>query len=73
MNVQNITGSQYVEHTDRQQRRKPIDGGESSDTMIGGDGSDIYFVGTVGDIVTETNADLATGGMILWSSPDWLG
>ncbi|WP_244640501.1 peroxidase family protein [Aureimonas glaciei] len=39
-----------------------LQGGLGADTMIGGDGSDVYFVDEAGDVVTETNADLATGG-----------
>jgi Ca2+-binding RTX toxin-like protein len=32
------------------------------DTMIGGDGSDTYYVRDVGDLVSETNATASTGG-----------
>ena len=39
-----------------------IDGGSGVDTMIGGDGSDIYYVDNTSDVVTETIADVATGG-----------
>ncbi len=39
-----------------------LDGGAGADTMIGGDGSDSYVVDNAGDLVSETNADLATGG-----------
>ena len=39
-----------------------LQGGLGADTMIGGDGSDVYFVDETGDVVTETNADLAIGG-----------
>jgi Ca2+-binding RTX toxin-like protein len=39
-----------------------LDGGAGSDTLAGGDGSDAYFVRDGGDIVSETNAVLATGG-----------
>ena len=37
-------------------------GGEGIDTMNGGDGSDLYVVDNAGDLVSESNADLATGG-----------
>ncbi|MCF1709395.1 hypothetical protein L0V05_11250 [Tabrizicola sp. J26] len=40
-----------------------IDGGAGADTMLGGDGSDTYTVDSVGDVVTETNAVAATGGI----------
>jgi Ca2+-binding RTX toxin-like protein len=39
-----------------------LDGGAGSDTLAGGDGSDGYFVRDGGDVVSETNAVLATGG-----------
>jgi Ca2+-binding RTX toxin-like protein len=39
-----------------------LDGGSGNDTMTGGDGSDGYFVRDGGDVVSETNAVLATGG-----------
>ncbi len=39
-----------------------LQGGLGADTMLGGDGNDVYFVDELGDVVTETNADLATGG-----------
>ena len=39
-----------------------LNGGAGADTLIGGDGSDIYYVDNVGDIVTETNATDSMGG-----------
>jgi Ca2+-binding RTX toxin-like protein len=39
-----------------------LDGGTGSDTMAGGDGNDGYFVRDAGDVVSETNAVLASGG-----------
>jgi Ca2+-binding RTX toxin-like protein len=39
-----------------------LDGGAGSDTLAGGDGSDAYYVRDGGDVVSETNAVLATGG-----------
>nr|HPL80402.1 hypothetical protein [Burkholderiaceae bacterium] len=39
-----------------------LDGGAGADTMNGGDGADSYAVDHVGDLVTESNADLMTGG-----------
>lgn len=39
-----------------------LDGGAGADAMTGGDGNDVYDVDDAGDTVTETNADLVTGG-----------
>jgi Ca2+-binding RTX toxin-like protein len=39
-----------------------LDGGAGADTMSGGGGNDFYYVDNAGDVVTETNADLLTGG-----------
>jgi Ca2+-binding RTX toxin-like protein len=40
-----------------------LDGGTGIDTLTGGDGNDTYTIETAGDLVVETNADLATGGI----------
>ncbi|MEP7301797.1 MAG: hypothetical protein ABI699_09740 [Caldimonas sp.] len=40
-----------------------LDGGAGGDRMAGGDGSDTYVVDSAGDVVTESNADPATGGI----------
>ncbi|MGV3576670.1 MAG: peroxidase family protein, partial [Devosia sp.] len=45
-----------------------LNGGLGADTMIGGDGNDTYSVDDVGDVVTETNADLVVGGTDLVQS-----
>ncbi|MBL8395641.1 MAG: hypothetical protein JNK99_13000, partial [Candidatus Accumulibacter sp.] len=39
-----------------------LDGGAGADTLLGGDGADLYYVDQVGDLVLETNPDLASGG-----------
>jgi len=39
-----------------------LNGGVGADTMLGGDGTDSYAVDHVGDLVTESNGSLATGG-----------
>ena len=39
-----------------------LNGGAGADIMIGGDGRDYYYVDDAGDIVSETNADPASGG-----------
>jgi Ca2+-binding RTX toxin-like protein len=40
-----------------------LNGGAGIDTLTGGDGSDTYSIETVGDLVVETNAIAATGGI----------
>ncbi|MEF8707541.1 MAG: DUF4347 domain-containing protein [Candidatus Accumulibacter propinquus] len=39
-----------------------LNGATGADTMLGGDGTDAYCVDHAGDLVSETNADLASGG-----------
>ncbi|MEQ1715239.1 MAG: hypothetical protein ABL907_04520 [Hyphomicrobium sp.] len=39
-----------------------LNGSAGNDTLIGGDGNDIYYVDSLADIITESNALLATGG-----------
>ena len=44
-------------------------GGSGADNLIGGDGSDAYYVDHAGDSVTESNANLTTGGIdVVYSS-----
>ncbi|MES2942488.1 MAG: FG-GAP-like repeat-containing protein [Pseudomonadota bacterium] len=38
-------------------------GGQGPDTMVGGDGNDAYYVENAGDVVTETQANAAVGGI----------
>lgn len=45
-----------------------LDGGLGADTMLGGDGSDIYSVDNSGDLVIESNAKAGTGGTDLVNS-----
>lgn len=45
-----------------------LNGGESDDTMIGGGGSDTYVVDSASDVVTETDSEVATGGIDLIQS-----
>lgn len=40
-----------------------LDGGSGTDTMIGGDGNDTYYADVSVDVVSETNAITATGGI----------
>jgi serralysin len=39
-----------------------LNGGLGLDTMIGGDGNDTYYANVFNEVITETNATLATGG-----------
>jgi Ca2+-binding RTX toxin-like protein len=39
-----------------------LNGGAGADTMLGGDGIDAYCVDHAGDLVSESNSSLATGG-----------
>lgn len=45
-----------------------LDGGLGADTMLGGDGSDIYSVDNSGDLVIESNTKASTGGTDLVNS-----
>jgi Ca2+-binding RTX toxin-like protein len=39
-----------------------LNGATGADTMLGGDGTDSYAVDHAGDLVSESNSSLATGG-----------
>lgn len=45
-----------------------LNGGAGADNLVGGDGSDTYFVDNAGDVISETNADLSSGGNDLVNS-----
>jgi Ca2+-binding RTX toxin-like protein len=57
-----IIGNSAANTLNGQAGSDTLDGGVGTDTMIGGDGNDIYFADTLSDIITETNAVMATGG-----------
>ncbi|MCP9833044.1 MULTISPECIES: FG-GAP-like repeat-containing protein [unclassified Cyanobium] len=40
-----------------------LNGGAGIDRLVGGDGNDIYIIETLGDLVVETNANPASGGI----------
>jgi Ca2+-binding RTX toxin-like protein len=63
--IENVTGSIYNDKLSGNAGTNVLDGGAGKDTMIGGDGADSYSVDNIGDIVTETNALVATGGIDL--------
>ena len=57
-----ISGGQLADTLSGLAGNDTLDGDLGADTMIGGDGNDVYVVDEAGDVVTETNADLVTGG-----------
>jgi Ca2+-binding RTX toxin-like protein len=57
-----ITGSSGNNYLQGLGGNDTLDGGLGADSMLGGDGSDSYYVDNSNDVVTETNADLNTGG-----------
>jgi Ca2+-binding RTX toxin-like protein len=60
--LENVIGSAHNDTLTGNNVANVLDGGAGIDTMAGGDGSDAYFVRDGGDVVSETNAVLATGG-----------
>lgn len=62
VSIENVSGSNFADLLKGNALANVLDGGAGNDTMIGGDGSDIYVVDSATDVVTETNASLATGG-----------
>jgi Ca2+-binding RTX toxin-like protein len=57
-----ITGNIAANTLDGQAGNDTLNGGAGIDTMIGGDGNDFYYADVFNDVITETNAILATGG-----------
>jgi len=71
LNFENLTGSNYDDTLTGNSAANSLNGGVGADrliggggadTMVGGDGNDIYYVDNTGDVVSETNANAATGG-----------
>lgn len=70
---ENIEGSAFTDHLTGTAGDNVMDGGTSGDTLIGGDGSDTYYIDTASaavitplttpDVVIETNADALSGGI----------
>lgn len=71
LNIENLQGSSYNDSLSGNDATNILDGGagndildgkSGADTLIGGDGNDSYYVDNSGDVVSETNANLASGG-----------
>ncbi|MEF8707535.1 MAG: hypothetical protein V5B38_01060 [Candidatus Accumulibacter propinquus] len=71
ISIENLIGSGFNDSLIGNTANNVLDGGAGSDflngatgadTMIGGDGTDAYCVDHAGDLVTENNSSLTTGG-----------
>jgi Ca2+-binding RTX toxin-like protein len=63
VSIENLIGSSFNDQLTGNSRNNNLSGGAGNDTMTGGDGDDTYTVTEIGDVVIETNASTATGGM----------
>jgi Ca2+-binding RTX toxin-like protein len=62
VDIENLAGSLYADALTGTSGKNILNGRAGADTMVGGDGSDHYYVDDAGDVVTESNADAASGG-----------
>jgi Ca2+-binding RTX toxin-like protein len=71
ISIENLTGSGFNDNLTGNAGNNVLDGGAGSDflngatgadTLLGGDGTDSYVVDNAGDLVSESNSSLATGG-----------
>ncbi|POF40010.1 hypothetical protein B0D71_23295 [Pseudomonas laurylsulfativorans] len=60
--IENIVGSRFGDVLTGDNAANFLNGGAGADTLIGGLGNDTYYVDNIGDVVTETNATVSTGG-----------
>lgn len=60
--IENATGSRYNDTLTGNELRNVLNGGAGADRMVGGNGSDIYYVDHSGDTVIETETDRDIGG-----------
>jgi Ca2+-binding RTX toxin-like protein len=58
-----ITGNAATNSLDGGAGADTLNGAAGIDTLTGGDGNDTYMIETAGDLVVETNAVAATGGI----------
>jgi Ca2+-binding RTX toxin-like protein len=61
-NLENLAGSNFNDRLTGNSGGNTLNGSSGVDTMIGGDGNDLYYVDNASDVVTESNAVLASGG-----------
>ncbi len=50
----NLTGNEFANTLIGNAANNKLDGQGGADTMIGGDGNDVYYVDNIGDVVVET-------------------
>ncbi|MEF8707518.1 MAG: calcium-binding protein [Candidatus Accumulibacter propinquus] len=71
ISIENLIGSGFNDNLTGNTANNVLDGGAGSDflnggvgadTMLGGDGTDAYCVDHAGDLVSESNGSLASGG-----------
>jgi len=60
--IENIIGSSFNDVLTGDNGANILSGKSGADTLIGGLGNDTYYVDNIGDIVTETDATLSSGG-----------
>lgn len=63
--IENATGGSGADTITGNVFANVLNGGGGADRMTGSNGNDIYYADNAGDIVTETNAVSATGGVDL--------
>lgn len=61
--IEHLTGSAFADRLIGNSAANLLNGLGGVDTLIGGDGSDVYYVDTAADVVIETNANRTTGGV----------
>jgi Ca2+-binding RTX toxin-like protein len=60
--IENIIGSSFNDVLTGDNGANILSGKSGADTLIGGLGNDTYYVDNIGDIVTETDPTLSSGG-----------
>ncbi len=65
ISIENLTGSSFNDTLTGNSSANVLSGGAGNDRMIGGNGNDVYYVESIGDVVTETGVSAVTGGLDL--------